>query len=725
MKRSRLFSILCSFFLVLLTVVGCKETPTPEPTPTPNPNPEPEPATGIVVEVTGKTFNSIEIGVTVNDYEGMYYVASYPYLDYEVDLENSPQVMAETFMDLELTQWFGDLSAPDGSYVFQGDASIQVGYSWLMSPNTEYIIAVFGMNAQGEVLTDVVTVVDFTEPYANNPIVMEEVSSTVEDIEIRTTSTPADQNYMVFAYTTAAFMDEYLGSEDYITDEIMAAFVEAGKDLSVVDNALIFSGNKTINLGESWNIIGNTEYTIFAVLLDQFGIRASEVEMLEVKTPDYPAAEGTLTSITISGITHDDAIATIDAGDFSGAYYTAHYSVEDFQTKLNSDLSALADALIDYELNDYFRDLSHVDGEVIHSGSSTYQLSKSIWNTEPTTEYFVIAFGINPDGSRSSDIIVSENFTTIQAPANQFAIEINDLSEYEARVAITPTTLDETYFMEVVEKSFYESMTADEFVSHFENKYGGFFTYFLKEGVTSTLIRNLKPGTEYVVAVCTYYRSGGRGGEFTAYPFTTNGEQLPDLTVPETIIIPDVDYGTLEPFNIASDSFEFSWTPADPNTRVMMNKMSAADFDLYTSDEEVIKSHLTSYYDQSVDKEWTFRYFIYFNTVIGGGEGWMPSVSPESEWVVYCYGIDLVTGQPTTKLEVLRVTTLAEGEPTVLPAPRSDAALGKASQEESVVTSEPAAKKLSFEAIDKYIEQREVTVIGQKSIKEKAIKSLR
>ncbi|MFI3299693.1 MAG: BACON domain-containing protein [Rikenellaceae bacterium] len=154
------------------------------------------------------TSSSIYANVTPENYTGTWYVGCAPTSIFEDTSEDGfggdAQYLAEYFMYLECDIYGTDLSVVDYMYVFEGACEgVDLIAGWGGDEGTEYAIIIFGINAVGDILTDVTLVTAATEDAVLNDFTIEcqfnNVTATTVDFAIY----PSDQEtYYVYSFYT-------------------------------------------------------------------------------------------------------------------------------------------------------------------------------------------------------------------------------------------------------------------------------------------------------------------------------------------------------------------------------------------------------------------------------------------------------------------------------------------------------------------------------------------
>jgi len=138
----------------------------------------------------------------------------------------------------------------------------------------------------------------------------------------------------------------------------------------------------------------------------------------------------------------------------------------------------------------------------------------------------------------------------------------------------------------------------------------------------------------------------------------SDDENLNPNPVPE----PDPEFKeefTIEVINNTPLSFEVSFTPQDGDKTYYWNCLPKADFDSYADDEAVINGALDFLRQQAAASKMSLEALLRAGLRQGYQEwGWTTGIDPDSDYVVYCFGLE-PEGTVTTLLSKLDVHTPA------------------------------------------------------------------
>ncbi len=193
-------------------------------------------------------------------------------------------------------------------------------------------------------------------------------------------------------------------------------------------------------------------------------------------------------------------------------------------------------------------------------------------------------------------------------------------------------------------------------------------------------------GTDYTVADGIYVFEGevqsfnifsgwnpsaGTSYYILAFGVDADGIVCTEVTATESFIVaedvsdadiefPDVDFGTIEVSNIASNSFDYDIYPTDTQMTYLAFTSTKTDYDSAGSAEErfaadmtYLDSYLSYYYSTSVDEGGLSKIVNTGNLLDRSAT----SLSSDTEYVIYAYGVDVSTVQPLTQIKAVEVTT--------------------------------------------------------------------
>ncbi len=477
-----------------------------------------------------------------------------------------------------------DLTQANNYYLFNSSVAINLVDFWDLESDCQYIIVAFGIDAEGSIVGDIATKTTSTTPFEDGyQIALSSV--TPESYSITLTAAPQSKigNYCVYAVSESDLeMIGYSGYEYDLARAVRDNLFYSGISFSQPDGKYIFSGNSQVTISQ---LRSSTNYTIVAFGVSSIGNIESSITCVETTTALATTVTGSLASIEVIDADSKSFDVTIDKGDFSGNYYVGVYSRSDFESYCNSNTYSLAEMFMEDEL--YLgTDLSVVDNTWVFDQSTTFNTSYS-WICRPDTEYIVIAFGVNAEGSIVSNIVYTMAKTLpVVESENNIAISIHGITSNSATIEAIPSN-DDVYFFSYLKKSLADSMSDDQIVDYMEDQAGQFFQYFLSVGYdtlyTTTI---LEPSTEYY-AIC-YGWDLAISTELQRVSFTTL-EDIDAPAIPSSIDVPETAFGTVEISEVTYESYYMVVEPAVEGSEYLLMTTAAANVTALSSDEEIVK----------------------------------------------------------------------------------------------------------------------------------------
>ncbi len=615
----------------------------------------PDSGTPYISTVT-TTYSDIVVDVQMNGYEGNYFFAACPTSDFEDIFKGDPNTFAEAYIYTEINDYGTDLSVVDDTYVFNSSATINTYGSWILTAEGSYTIAIFGIDNSGEILTDVSWKSATLSPLPEGSVAVEVESTDRENIYLNTTPTTEIEKYMVAATPSDVFTQNFKDNANELATSVIFNVIGKGIDLGTVDNAYIFSGDANVAIGEQWNIRSDKEYTVITFGIDGDGRQSSQATIVEATTIAYDPTLGTIDGIAISDITYMDATATVTTSSFSGIYFLAPFPTTEYKELFQSDPEALAIAL-GTEFYDKV-DMSTADDRYTFNANATVQLSSG-WDFAHGVEYIVIAFGVSPDGGVLSAPAVSDPFTTDNYPDLTFTIDVVDKTETSARVKFTPSITDISYYCDMVSKADYDHLTDYEIYESFVAKNGSWYDWYLVSGEYERTRTDLRAGTEYIALAYGHSDAIGIGTTVTRHYFTTEGTYVPPLEIPTEVTIPTNDFGAIAAFNPTTNTIDYKLTPIDKEMTYLTGIMAEELWDSYSSDSERVIKHLNEVAESGAGFGHDYERSLYVFSENGDKNSTQYSLSPSTKYVLFVYGINITTGELTSKLTYTTMTTSA------------------------------------------------------------------
>ncbi len=492
---------------------------------------------------------------------------------------------------------------------------------------------------------------------SNSEVKLTFVERSADNIIVDVTPLEGTTRYAVYPMESATYDAEYSASANDAAGWIASTI---GQDPTTVEyTAEVHSAAARVELGLSSTLKPETAYTVLAFPINESNQLSGKVATLKVTT-DSPL--GSLVSVTVSDIEFDNAYVQVDAGTFTGNYIVAPFSADGFQEQFGGDFTKAAEAIVAIELDEYGTDLGAVGNGLVYNTDANFYLIDANWIIRSQTDYYVIAFGVEPNGTIVGEVIHSELFTTPKAPEMSFQISTTSITNTSANVIVTPSDNTMEYFVTVLEAKVVEGRTDQEIIENFENYHGPAISAELVRGQVQAQLKELKQGTEYKTFVMGYSSIHGRTTELITKSFTTLGEADPVLDPPTSVTIPDVEFGTLVVTHPDAFYCNFTATSLNEGMKYILMVLPTAEFNSYPSHEELIIANMNFFEEYSFTALTTFQNILPFVAFGGSSNSTFSELTASTEYTMFAYGIDITTAQPLTKVATTQFTTLSEEE---------------------------------------------------------------
>lgn len=494
----------------------------------------------------------------------------------------------------------------------------------------------------------------------NNVVISGEVVLSVESItedDVTINATPSEEvtQFVVYPLTKEEYLTDYLFDDEDAANGIIKLL---GSQISATANGVTtFDSETVVSLSAIRELKLETEYTFIAFGINQNCAISSEITTLEVTS--HEQRDG-VAEIAVSEITHNDAKIEVKVEDgWDGNYYIAPLALDVIDTQFNGDPEALLDAIITEERDEYKTDFSQVDGIYIFNGDASFNLLyETNWLVIADTDYYMAAVGVDEYGNKTTEITLSPIFTTASIPDIEIGIETNNITANSVSVSFSPSDDQVDYFYSIVEWDVVKDKSSDEILTNFLNYHGINIEAFITKAANTVEITGLKSGADYLVIACSHDIYTGSTGTMSSTRFVTTGEPAFVLDLPTEITIPDVDFGDIEVYNIGGNSCFFKINRKNKTMRYFPMVAKAEDFNKFDSDEERILNDLAYFKEYGFTVLYTFADILKEVSYGGDTQGSsFADLEPMTDYVMYVFGIDVKTAQPTSKVEKIEFTT--------------------------------------------------------------------
>ncbi len=356
------------------------------------------------IDFVSSSAEDIVVDVNMNNYVGNYYVGLSSSNLYPGDAET----LAEELIDYEKSL-FTDFTIVDNTWVFNQSGEVSLKDGWRIIPNTEYHVVAFGIDAEGNITTEVAEVVCSSEDVVIEGRVDISLYKAGPDfIMVHAVPTPEIRTYSYLALETEDYENVYNSDAQLAASAAIVTLQDNDVDLATVDNSIVYGEDMYINVANAWVVKEETDYTILFFGLDASGnFVSSEISEVECATTAYEPTtpvDGSLAINLVSQTEESIVVDVVETGNVN-TYYLTIYPTEDLEANFNNDVTALAEDIMDNELNYFNTDLTVVDFSYVFNASVYgYDFAANWENLFGYTDYTILAFGMTPNGVITTDI---------------------------------------------------------------------------------------------------------------------------------------------------------------------------------------------------------------------------------------------------------------------------------------------------------------------------------
>lgn len=382
-------------------------------------------------------------------------------------------------------------------------------------------------------------------------------------------------------------------------------------------------------------------------------------------------------SISVSEISTKGAKATITPKAYKNGYFFEVFSKSAVDSFISLDVNSLgdmgyADALYQDDLS-YLKELAH------HNGLSLSQLLSRIPNmykqtstgeaTEMTysdlkqdTDYYVVVYGLDASGTRTTEVCLCL-FTTASTVSSDitFTGSVSGLTQTSARVSITPSNDNDTYYWTFATETDMAKYSLDEMmnnmianVKEYAKSYGVPVVQFLSKGLSVESLSDLMMGTRYTIIAWGMDANGDA---------TTAAQEVFSFTTKTNDITDNCTFG-VEFTAIEAMDAKVKVSPSNSSTRyyvAFIDEKRCTNYNDYQMVTRLINMESErmrlEYYGPGVTWDNLPGILSGDNEVWGRRDlGW--SFEPEHDYRVYVFGVD-GNGKVTTAIVRKDLKTVA------------------------------------------------------------------
>ncbi len=425
------------------------------------------------MELVDLTVEDIVVHVNMGEYEGVYYVGI-------SSVGPEPETAARNRINLELYT-HRDLTVVDNKTLFNTSTDVSIKEAWGVYPNANYMVFAVGVDAEGNFLTDVVSLTcTVPDIYKGGSIALEAIEVGARDIKIKGTPTPDVVNYSYGIVETEMF---YASKED---EGYEGDAYEVARDIQSVnrytlgvdpmlepDGKYLLNGECIFNCSDLWPVSPETDYTVVVYGIHESGTINSDIATLDVTTKELvlPSATNDF-EISVNSAWASNISVDVNKGSWEGSYYVAVATPD-------MDPLEAAETVIAAKGDIYGKGKLTPDGVYVFGDNATVSVDKG-WKLIPYTEYQIIAFGITEYGEILTNVASVVQRTTNIPSVGSIALDVTEVGARDIKVKATPESK--------VGKYIYGLIKTDIFNMSVEN--GGFANdpYLLAQSVSATYL---------------------------------------------------------------------------------------------------------------------------------------------------------------------------------------------------------------------------------------------
>lgn len=481
---------------------------------------------------------AVNVTYTPTDFTGNYLflVAKAETIDSYIEAGNLDGWMEE---DIE---WLESLAAARGAsladflmsykqvYAIGGETK-EMRYSDL-KPGTEYYAYCYGLTTDGQITTEFHKKKFTTEIVATVDLTFQAEVTDITQKSANIKIIPSnDQDPYYWTYVSEMDWAQY--DIDFIMDNMIQnvlAYVQQG--YNIMD--IIHVGPSSEAAPDLWS---GTKYYLVGWGMNEQGSPTTEAQQIGTFTTLSNSVVNDCTfDLEVTNVSDHDIQLHVTPSDDAVRYYIAMVDEEKcsgyndeqmVQRIINMENNRFAwpDAYPEYKDKDW------------HSVSWTFNGEQTKWGREdlawtftPRHTYRIYVFGVEPDGTRNTEIFRIDQTTLPPAESNMtFKVEVVGTEWNYVTYKITPSTDDEYYMPFLVETSEMQYVTnpdgtidEEELTHQITHYYDDSPNYYTRKG-EQTIRMHWKSDTDYTLLLC-----GWAGGNTTPfYKYETHSPAIP------------------------------------------------------------------------------------------------------------------------------------------------------------------------------------------------------
>lgn len=366
-----------------------------------------------------------------------------------------------------------------------------------LTPNTEYVIYVYGLTIDGERTTDIVAREATTEkPYEGDITFTFDIKE--EDYVMEFVVTPSHRGVNYYhGVATEGEIEEWkrLAGSDDLRDAIQVGDIEANIEMytyyEFIDSRKDYFDMCNVYdiVDDGWERVkADTKYIIYAAKWNEECELIGEVSTAEYTTPAATMSENKLT-VEIREVNQSQVTVAVKTTNYD-PYVIIPIKSEDIAGMTDSEIYSFVTTTYDYLVREYT-----FNGDSVHTFS----------RMRPESDYTILAFG-DMAGTQTTEMVKVEVTTTASGDPQDCTFTFNVVPASDnAWIEIDPS--DKGHFYNwLIYPAEYSAEEAKAYIRtiievYYEGDIPVFSSWELTQGYINTTAYDLRPETDYKIGV--------------------------------------------------------------------------------------------------------------------------------------------------------------------------------------------------------------------------------
>ena len=366
-----------------------------------------------------------------------------------------------------------------------------------LTPNTEYVIYVYGLTIDGERTTDIVAREAATEkPYEGDITFTFDIKE--EDYIMEFVVTPSHRGVNYYhGVATEGEIEEWkrLAGSDDLRDAIQVGDIEANIEMftyyEFIDSRKDYFDMCNVYdiVDDGWERVkADTKYIIYAAKWNEECELVGEVSTAEYTTPAASMSENKLT-VEIREVNQSQVTVAVKTTNYD-PYVIIPIKSEDIAGMTDSEIYSFVTTTYDYLVREYT-----FNGDTVHTFS----------RMRPESDYTILAFG-DMAGTQTTEMVKVEVTTTASGDPQDCTFTFNVVPASDnAWIEIDPS--DKGHFYNwLIYPADYTAEDAKAYITtivedYYEGDIPAFSSWELTQGYITTTAYDLRPETDYKIGV--------------------------------------------------------------------------------------------------------------------------------------------------------------------------------------------------------------------------------